>query len=155
MIRQDSNSVIIEAPRRVKVVSWLYFISASFLVILALSLLAADVLLFMFFLLMGGINVLLGIKLWQGRNWARIIILIFTWIIGIFGLITLIGAIIPAMIIYTLQFEKRNIAFFTKEPYHDEDSTNKKLKDEVERLKYHAEKLKLEKEIKKMKKSKV
>jgi len=63
---------------------------------------------------LGVLDIFIGKGLWNGKNWARILVLVFS-VLGLLGSITsfsLVNLVISAVIIWYLGFNKEAIAYF-------------------------------------------
>ena len=129
-------------PKNIKVISWImiFFGIITLLIYFIMSLINFDsesILALLAIMLSPLLSIFLGLKLLCGKNWARIIILIFSWILligllvvipdmdfnlifislyGIFVIgMSILELLFVIIVIYYLQFNETNKAFFKQD----------------------------------------
>ncbi len=126
------------APMGVKILSVLAYLGAAFTVLFGVMMMAGSALFGGFLRMMPGYSAMAGLGagifivmglvmiaggildyfigkgLWDGKNWARILLLVFA-VLGVLGSITsfnLVNLVISGVIIWYLGFNKEAIAYF-------------------------------------------
>ncbi|MEK6885581.1 MAG: hypothetical protein AABX17_01290 [Nanoarchaeota archaeon] len=143
MVKKQSKvkvqkEIVKSIPVGVKVLSILAYIGAAFAALIGVMMIAgsgffssllsaipgyaeiatwgaiAFILMGLMIIACGVLDYFIGRGLWNGRNWARILLLVFA-VLGILGSLTsfsLINLVISAVVIWYLGFNKEAIAYF-------------------------------------------